>query len=163
MISPDFEFKEFMSAIEELDYQQIIDTASHECGEVDRASAAHVRGGARLEQEADKYHQELKNFLHFLPWVGQNSQPLHEPERSLLENLIQNRRNDEKVRVSRSGAAFSFSRDHYLTLSSGATSVQSSWLSGRDEVEIRSLGVGSLIKVIIYLTNQGAHANLFSL
>src|ERR1700730_10602483 len=30
MISPDFKIKEFLSAIKEMDYQQIIDTASHE-------------------------------------------------------------------------------------------------------------------------------------
>ena len=90
MISPDFKFKEFLSAIEKMDYQQIIDTASHECGEVDRASAAHVKGGVKARARgADKYHQELKNFLHFLRWVGQDSQPLHEPERSLYRPVCE--------------------------------------------------------------------------
>jgi len=84
MISPDFKIKEFLSAIKEMDYQQIINTASHECEEVDRATAAHVKGaGEARARGADKYHQELRNFLHFLRWVGQDSQPLHEPERSL--------------------------------------------------------------------------------
>src|ERR1700687_5351909 len=37
---------------------------------------------------------------------------------------------DETVQISRSRATFSFGlRNHYLTLPSGATTVQSSWLS----------------------------------
>jgi hypothetical protein len=52
---------------------------------------------------------------------------------------------DEAIQISRSGAAFSLSlRDHYLTLPSGETSVQSYWLSGSDEIEIRPLGRGDL-------------------
>ena len=47
--------------------------------------------------------------------------------------------------ITRSRATFSFSvRNHYLTLQSGTTPVQSSWLSGSDEVEIRGMARSNL-------------------
>jgi hypothetical protein len=83
MISPLFKIKEFLSAIVDMNYDEIIKAAERECRAADRISYG-VKGAVNArEMGSTESVLELKSFLHFMRYRGHSGTPLREPECTL--------------------------------------------------------------------------------
>jgi limonene-1,2-epoxide hydrolase len=66
MISPSFKIREFLKALENMDYDQIIKTAQRECRQAEDMSYR-VKGAVKARQMGSTdYALELKKFIHFI-------------------------------------------------------------------------------------------------
>jgi limonene-1,2-epoxide hydrolase len=88
MISATFKIREFLKAVEDLDYDQIIKTAQRECREVENISYG-VKGAVKARSMGSTdYAYELKKFIHFIAHeVHENgpADPLYLP---VCESLV---------------------------------------------------------------------------
>jgi limonene-1,2-epoxide hydrolase len=66
MISDTFKIREFLKAVEDMDYHEIIKAAQRECRLVDNISFG-VKGAVKARKMGSgEYMLELKSFIHFL-------------------------------------------------------------------------------------------------
>jgi limonene-1,2-epoxide hydrolase len=91
MISDTFKIREFLKAVEDMDYHEIIRTAQRECRQVDNISFG-VKGAVKARKMGSgEYMLELKSFIHFLaneaPAVNATNKanPLYHP---VCESLV---------------------------------------------------------------------------
>ena len=91
MISDTFKIREFLKAVEDMDYPEIIKTAQRECRQVDDISFR-VKGAVKArEMGGGEYMLELKSFIHFLAnevhglSESNKANPLY---RSVCESLV---------------------------------------------------------------------------
>jgi hypothetical protein len=100
MISLSFKIGEFLKAVEDMDYDQIIKTAQRECRQVEDLSYG-VKGAVKARQMGSTdYALELKQFIHFIA-VEVHSEALPRKENPLYlpvcESLVRRKQLDHRV------------------------------------------------------------------